>query len=283
LPPGETFQPQPALGVELFRQAHSESAAPLLAVCDGAYAVESVVTPCLSPGPGSRRSELLTRLRVEARLSQPLPPQPPTKGRRRQWGQGLPAPQHHAHWARSWQTDPAWVYGRVRQFKYQQLVCPWAVSGPEVPVQVFIFQVTGYQAPWVLVTSALDLTAAQVVEAYAARFRQEEAFRDHKPRLGMEECRAWTKEPVVRTFQVQMVALTGLRLLQGRCEQQGGTGTWWQAPPWNPRKVRASILDLRRLFWRHQPAFSHFLRELEDLEKPRRTLSPYEKPLPMAA
>jgi hypothetical protein len=283
LPAGETFQTKPALGVAMVRAADSESAAPLLAVFDGAYAVESVATPCLSPEPGSRRIELLTRLRVDARLYQPLPPQPRPKGRRRKWGQRLPAPQRHAQWAKPWQQGTAWVYGRVRQFKYKRLVCHWAVSGPEIPVQAVVFQVVGYKAPWFLVTSALDLTAAQVVEAYAARFRQEDAFRDHKQRLGMEECRAWTKEPVLRTFQVQMVALTGLRLLQWRCEQQGGTGTWWQAPPWNPRKSRVSILDLRRLLWRHRPAFSHFLSELEELEKPHHSLNPYGKPLPMAA
>jgi hypothetical protein len=47
----------------------------------------------------------------------------------------------------------------------------------------------------------------QVVEAFAVRFRQEDGFRDHTQRLGREECRGWTKEPVLRTFQVQMVAL----------------------------------------------------------------------------
>jgi hypothetical protein len=169
----------------------------------------------------------------------------------------------------------------VRPFKDKQLVCHWAVSGPESPVQVFVFQVAGYKEPWFTVTTALDLSAAQVIEAYAARFRQEDAFRDHKQRLGMEECRAWTKEPVLRTFQVQRVALTGLRLLQWRCAQRGGT--WWQPPPWNPRKTQASILDLRRLFWCHRPAFSHFLAALEESEKSPHALPLRDSPLAMAA
>jgi hypothetical protein len=37
---------------------------------------------------------------------------------------------------------------------------------------------------------------------------EEDGFRDHQQRLGMEECRAWTKAPILRTFQVQLVALT---------------------------------------------------------------------------
>jgi hypothetical protein len=93
------------------------------------------------------------------------------------------------------------VYGRLRTFRDKQLRCRWAVSGPQIPVHVYVVEMVDYAEPWFLVTSALDLAAAQVVEVWAARFRQEEGFRDHKPRLGMEECRAWTKAPILRTFR----------------------------------------------------------------------------------
>ena len=69
-------------------------------------------------------------------------------------------------------------------------------------MHAFVFEVEAYDRLWFLVTTALDLSSEQVVEAFAARFRQEDGFRDHKQRMGMEECRAWTKEPVLRTFQV---------------------------------------------------------------------------------
>jgi len=70
-------------------------------------------------------------------------------------------------------------------------------------VHAFVFTVEGYGKPWYLITTALDLTAEQVVVLFAGRFRREDAFRDLKQRLGVEECRAWTKEPILRTFQVQ--------------------------------------------------------------------------------
>jgi hypothetical protein len=141
------------------------------------------------------------------------------------------------------------------------------VSGPAIPVHVFVVAMEGYKEPWFLVTTALDLTAAHVVEVFTARFRHEDAFRDHKQRLGMEECRAWTKEPLLRTFQVQLVALTLLRLLQARLNQAWSPGTWWLKPEWNPHKRHGSILDLRRLFWRHRTEFSQLLVDLENLEK----------------
>jgi hypothetical protein len=93
-------------------------------------------------------------------------------------------------------------------------------------VHVFVVAVPGYREPWFLVTTALDLSAAQVVEAFTAHVRQEDGFRDHTQRLGMEACRAWTKELVRRTFQVQMVALTLRRLLPFRLDQTCGMGSW---------------------------------------------------------
>jgi DDE superfamily endonuclease len=273
LPAGETFRTKTALAVELLRQADHESAAPILGVFDGAYAVETVVGPCVTPHADQRRIDLVTRLRVDARLYPPVVARTHAKGRPPTWGPRIAAPQYHLYWPVSWQRSRAWVYGRLRRFRYKQLRCRWAVSGPVVPVHVLVVEMTGDAEPWCLVTSALALSAAQVVEVWAARFRQEDGFRDHKQRLGMEECRAWTKEPILRTFQVQLVALTLMRLLQGRLDHAWGTGNWWSKPEWNRRKRHASLLDLRRLFWRYRTEFSQFLVALEEWEKSPQSLA----------
>lgn len=267
LPRGERFRTKTALAVELAQQVNSESQAPVLLVFDGAYAMKTVIRPCLQPGPGARRIEFVTRLRHDARLYQPVVPAAQTRGRPRKWGTRIAAPEHHGQWQARWQKGRVYLYGRVRRFRCKQLRCRWAVSGPAVPVQVFVFEVEGYRKPWFLVSSALNLAAAQVVAVFAARFRQEDAFRDHKQRLGMEECRAWTKEPVLRSFQVQMVALTLLRLLQGCLDERRGAGRWWPRPEWHRHKQHASIRDLQRLLWRCRGEFSQLLVELEDMQK----------------
>ena len=46
-----------------------------------------------------------------------------------------------------------------------------------------------------------------------------------------------------RTFQVQLVALSLLRLLHSRLDRVWEAGTWWQKPAWNHHKRHASILD----------------------------------------
>jgi hypothetical protein len=272
LPVGEGFRTKTAMAVEMLRVVDGESEAPVLAAFDGAYAMKTVIEPCLNPPPGGRRINFVTRLRKDARLYEPLQASSknPKGGRPRKWGKRLPSPQEHEKWKVNWQVGRAYVYGRVRTFRYKCLPCCWSVSGPHEIMHAYVFEVPGYDKLWATITSAQDLSAAQTLSANGGRFRQEDGFRDHKQRLGMEECRAWTKEPILRTFQVQMVAQTLLRLMQFRLEAIDGNA-WCSPPPWNPRKRHVSILDLRRLFWRHRRRFSQVLAALDDLKKPPQT------------
>jgi hypothetical protein len=272
LPAGERFQTKTAMAVEMLREVDAESAVPVLAAFDGAYAMETVVEPCLNPPEGKRRIDFVTRLRKDARLYEPLPPSPknPKGGRPRKWGKRLPSPQNHAQWNVPWQQGRAYAYGKIRTFRYKCLRCCWAVGGPQQIMLAFVFEVPGYDKLWATITSAADLSASQTLSANAGRFRQEDGFRDHKQRLGMEECRAWTKEPVLRTFQIQMTTLTLLRLMQFRLTSRFGEA-WCSAPPWNPGKRHVSILDLRRLFWKHRSRFSQVMSALNDIEKPPQT------------
>src|SRR5262249_1530431 len=86
----------------------------------------------------------------------------------------------------------------------------------------------------------------QLVARFCARFRQEDAFRDLKQRLGWEECRAWTRQPIERTTQTLLVTRTALRLLPLALQRRQGAG-WWLRPPGEPPKRRPSVLDVGRL------------------------------------
>jgi len=276
LPMGEAFKTKTSRAVDMLRGADEESVRPILAAFDGAYAMETVIQPCLNPPQGARRIDFVTRLRRDARLYHPLVNQKknPKGGRPRQWGRRMASPQNHTKWSVDWQTGRAYVHGRSRSFRYKRQRCQWSVSGPKHLIFAYVFEVQGYREPWYVVTNAMQLSPAQVVAVQAARFRQEDGFRDHKQRLGMEECRAWTKEPVLRTFQVQMIAQSLLRLTQFQLDATWGEGAWWHAPEWNRRKRHPSLLDLRRLFRRHRPRFSQLLCRLEEMKKPPQTHFP---------
>jgi hypothetical protein len=248
----EPFRTKCELAVELFRKQADLVGGPHLAVFDGGYALRSVVRPLVLPEDGSPRIEFLTRLRHDARLCA-LPPkeQPPGKrGPKPKWGKKLPPPSQGGRWSRTWHAQTVFLYGRMRKVRWKELVCLWRVLGHEVPVKVVVAKVQGYSKRFTLVSSAVDLSGVQLVELFAARFRQEDGFRDLKQRLGWEECRAWTKNPIERTSQAQWVTMSLLRLAQFRLESAGEVD-WWFRPPWNKDKARPSVLDLERLMRRH--------------------------------
>jgi hypothetical protein len=258
----EPFRTKCELALELIWEQARIVGGLHLGVFDGGYALRSVVRPLVLPENGTPRIEFLTRLRKDARLYA-LPPKERPKGKRGpmpKWGKKLPPPRRGGCWAGPWHVGFAFVYGRSRRIRWKELVCLWRVLGHEVPVKVIVAEVEGYTKRFSLVTSALKLTGLQMVELFAARFRQEDGFRDLKQRLGWEECRAWTKNPIERTSQAQWVTLSLLRLAQFRLERAGEVD-WWFRPPWNKDKDRPSVLDLERLMRRHRVEIQRFLSE----------------------
>ena len=252
------------LAVDLFREQARIVGGRHLAVCDGGFALKSVARPLVLPeakeGKTPPRIEFLTRLRHDARLYALPPTERPAgqRGPRPKWGRRLPPPRQGGRWTRWWQDGRAFIYGGRRRVEWKEIVCRWRVSGHEVPVKAVVVKVEGYQKRFTLVSSATELTGLQMVELFCARSRQEDGFRDLKPRLGWEECRAWTRNPIERTTQAQWVTLSLLRLLQFRLDAAGCVD-WWTPPPWNRRKDRPSVLDVERLLRRCRPEIQRFL------------------------
>jgi hypothetical protein len=274
-PDPEVFRTKNELAVEMLRGQAEMHAGKHLAVFDGAFAVGSVVRRLADPEPGQPRIDFVTRLRHDARLCA-LPPaqrRPGQRGPTPRWGRPLPPPRQGGRWAGDWQHGQAFLYGRVRSVRWKEVVCQWRVLGWRAPVKAVVAEVEGYRERFHLVSSATELTGLQVVELFCARFREEDGFRDLKQRLGWEECRAWTKKPVLRTSWAQMVTMSLLRLLQLELERRGQED-WWLRPPWNRRKTRPSILDLERLLRGRREEFAQLLRDwLETQEKEEETVS----------
>jgi hypothetical protein len=273
LPPPEkgppiSFRSKCELLVELGREHQRACSGKTLGVFDGGFALRSVVRPLLKPDqPGQPRIDILTRLRQDARLHK-LPPLERKKGQRGPtpvWGKRLPPPRQGGRWPGAWQKGMAFIYGRQREVVYKEVLCLWRVLGHDVVVKAVVACVEGYKKRFTLVTSAIDLSGLQVVEIFCARFRQEDAFRDLKQRLGWEECRAWTRNPIERTTQAVLVTLTALRLLQFELQQERGDD-WWLHPPWNPHKTRPSVLDVERLLRQHREVLQRGLADWLDNE-----------------
>jgi hypothetical protein len=259
--PPISFRTKCELLVELLRQHAKDCPGKHLGVFDGGFAMRSVVRPLVKPSEAEQpRIDFLTRLRHDARLHA-VPPSERRQGQRGplpKWGKRLAPPRQGGRWPGPWRTGKVFIYGRVRQVEYKEVLCLWPVLGHDVVVKVVVAKVDGYKKRFTLVCSATDLSGLQMVELFCARFRQEDGFRDLKQRLGWEECRAWTRNPIERTTQTLFTTMTALRLLQMELQEQEGDD-WWLHPPWNPHKTRPSVLDVERLLWQHRDAIQQGL------------------------
>jgi hypothetical protein len=258
------FRTKPELMVEMLRQHAKAVPGKHLGLVDGGFALRSVVRPLVRPEPDedgevAPRVEVITRLRHNARLYAPREePKRKRPGPKSKWGRQLPPPRQGGRWAGKWQTGEAFLYGRMRRVEWKEALCYWRPLGHDMPVKVIVAKVEGYKKRFIMLCSATELSGVQVAELFCARFRQEDGFRDLKQRLGWEECRAWTRNPIERTTQALFVTMSCLRLLEEKLDKEVGEA-WWFHPPWNKRKERPSVLDLERLLRRHGGEISQLL------------------------
>jgi hypothetical protein len=266
--PPVPFRTKCELLVEMAREHAKVCPEQNLEVFDGAFAVASVVRPLVKPDkPGQPRIDFVTRLRQDARLYA-WPPPERRKGQGGplpKWGKRLPPPRQGGRWPGGWQQGTIFVYGCLRLVLYKEVLCLWRVLGHDVVVKAVVAKVEGYKKRFTLVCSATDLSGRQIVELFCARFRQEDGFRDLKQRLGWEECRAGTRNPIERTTQALFTTMTALRLLQMDLQEQRGDD-WWLQPPWNPHKTRPSVRDVERLLRQHREGIQQCLADWLDSE-----------------
>jgi hypothetical protein len=172
----EVFRTKCERAVELLREQARVLGGKHLAAFDGGFALKSVVRPLVAPEDGSPRIEFLTRLRHDARLHAPLPAQHRAD---QKWGKKPSPPRQGGRWAGPWHEGHAFIYGKRRKVTWKEVACLWRVAGHDVPVKAVVAKVEGSKKRFTLVSSAVELTGLEMVELFAARFRQEISHPDY--------------------------------------------------------------------------------------------------------
>ncbi len=191
----------------------------LVVVADSSYAVLQLLAACVRlPDPVS----MITRLRLDAALYDPVPPRKPgTKGRPRKKGPRQPTLAARLVDANTvWQRcEVGWYGGGTREVELASATAVWYHAGlPTVPIR---WDPWGQFAAQALLCSDLAATPEQIVAWFVLRWQIEVTFEESRRHLGVETQRQWSDLAILRTTPAllglfSLVTLLVHRLLQGK-------------------------------------------------------------------
>ncbi len=195
----------------------------LVVVADSSYAALELLAACAGwPQPVT----LVTRLRMDAALSDPAPPREPgQKGAPRKKGARQPSLAHRLdNPATIWTAVTVrWYGGTTRPVELASGTAVWYHSGkPVVQLRwVLIRDPLGIFEPQALLSTDQRVTAQQIVEWFVLRWQLEVTFEAARAHLGVETQRQWADLAILRTTPAllglfSLVTVFAHQLLQGR-------------------------------------------------------------------
>ena len=178
---------------------------PMLVVCDSWFGNRSLLHEL-------RRTlgapvHMLSRLRISCVLYQiPEKKQNPGRGRPRKYGERLPDVKSlAAKMCNRARTEKVFLYGRERDCTFSELVCMSKAWKCQVKI-VFVYRANGTAFP--LIASDTELTAAQMIEYYAARWKIESGFKEIKHEIGALDSQCRNENAVENHFSLSCLAVT---------------------------------------------------------------------------
>lgn len=151
------------------------------------------------------------RLRCDAALYTPPPPRTGRRGRPRRKGDRLPELIVIAAMTR-YQWTAVWVrcYGKTLDREVLALRCLWYGALKGQPVQVILSRPVGARDGYqlALVTTDLAATPQQIIERYADRWSEEQAFLDARHLAGVGQARTRTRRSVERLVPFGLCCLS---------------------------------------------------------------------------
>src|SRR3954466_6755206 len=194
----------------------------LVAVADSTYAALALLAACARlPNP----VVVITRLRLDAALYDPVPDRPPgTVGRPRQKGARQPTLAERLQDPQTtWQAlTVRWYGGAERAIEVATATAVWYHRGrPPVALRwVLVRDPAGEFEPQALLCTDPTVSAQQIVEWFVLRWQLEVTFHEARAHLGVETQRQWSDRAIERTTPallglVSLVTLLAHHLLQG--------------------------------------------------------------------
>lgn len=214
------------------------------------------------------RTDLIGRIRKDARLYKLPTPQQENhgRGRKRAYGDRLPTPEEiRQDNSIPWTPVRAHAAGKIHTFDVKEITpCRWKHAGGDRVLRLIIVRPlayhlrkgarTYYRAPAYLITTNLTMTLEQLLQAYIWRWEIEVNFRDEKTLLGIGEAQVRTRR-CIETLIPFLAAVYAMLVLA--VEQVGGRSRNLPPPKWqrsHPDKqertsIGQALRELRAEIW----------------------------------
>lgn len=178
---------------------------PTLIVCDSWFGNKSLADhDRLKDGFKAGTVHVLSRLRINSALHGfPEPKKPGMRGRAAKYGKKLAGVRELAAGLER-KTDRFFIYGKMRECSYAETTCMSKSFKRAIKI-VFVFR---GNTVFPIFTTDLTLTARQMVEYYAARWKIESGFKELKHELGALDTQARKEEAVENHFNLCCLAMT---------------------------------------------------------------------------
>lgn len=220
----------------------------VIAVGDSSYAVIDLLTALQG------RVSLISRLRLDAALYEPVTPRPSgQRGRNRIKGKRLPpllsvAQEPTTVWQNLVVAD--WYGGASRAVEYCSGTALWYHTGKQpVAIRWVIVRVEGKLTG--LVSNDAGLSAEQMIPYFVRRWSVETSFALVRAHLGVETQRQWSDGAIARTTPVLLGLFWLVTLLADSLQQQGllspQQSSWYVKPQLTFSDALAGV---RRYLWR---------------------------------
>jgi hypothetical protein len=232
---------------------------------DGSFAVLDLLF-LVSTTP---RADLITRLRLDAQLYDPVPERKPGQnGRPRVKGARRPSPQQilsdrRTKWTKLEMEN--WYGETKREIEiYTETAIWYCARYLPVPIRwVLIRDPLGEFEPQALVSTNLDHTAMQILTWFVRRWRMEVTFEEARAHVGIESQRQWSDPAIARTTPLlfglySMVILMADQLIKNET-MPVRTAAWYEK---KTPTFSDAIAIVRHCLWKN----CHFSMSMENTE-----------------
>jgi len=220
--PPEKFKTRHQLAQEGLRLARSWFSGAITLLADGAYNNKRI-----SDAAAELKMTFISRLRSDARLRKPKPPERKNgiRGRKPKHGPWLPKLSALACRTSEFRTETVDIYGKTVTLLVREIIAYWPAVDKILKVVITRDPKRPKRVAY-LSSTDISMSAKQVVESFAQRWTIEQLFSVAKNQMGFDSAEVRKERSVVRHAALCMAMITFVEVWAKKCGGRLSHGTF---------------------------------------------------------